>query len=251
MGRFSLIVFLVLARPALENRPRESHYRDARNDGAEGVAAAPTCASALSSSGLNAALATRNIFKDWSGSFHARSLTTDDFLRAFSHYLDSLGKQTREDPQSSMACLYCHAPLLKHSRPGNHSPGNRLRPAKKREGSMVLKSAASPVTSAGNRVFSGPIDKPAGQSLSCFERFRPSYKEASFCGNCHTWIFHCPLLRRLQRLDRKAGQQDRARTCQSCHMREQAASPVREDRGERSTATLFPADARWRCFSRR
>ncbi len=56
-------------------------------------------------------------FEEWNSSFHARSITSENFLKTFPQYLDSLGMQGREDPQSSMACLGCHAPLLKHAGP--------------------------------------------------------------------------------------------------------------------------------------
>ena len=57
-------------------------------------------------------------YDEWRRSSHARSLRSDDFVRTFSQYLDSVGEQAREDSQSSMACLSCHAPLLKHARAG-------------------------------------------------------------------------------------------------------------------------------------
>ena len=125
-------------------------------------------------------------YDQWRHSSHARSLTSDDFVRTFSQYLKSIGEQAQEDPQSAMACLSCHAPLLKHAGPEivRQVAGSVLARETEKLAGFEVGCVACHVTA--NRVFSGSIEKPQENPFH-LSKFSPSYKEASFCADCHTW----------------------------------------------------------------
>jgi hypothetical protein len=161
----------------------------------------------------------RQHYDEWSRSFHARSLTSDNFIRTFSQYLESLGKQAREDPQASMACLSCHAPLLKHAGPEiirQITDRVLAKETKKLDGFEVGCIACH---GNGSRVFSGPIEKPQDNPFH-LSKFSPVYKESSFCADCHIWnssIVPCSNVYSEWKTSRAA---KRRITCQSCHMAE-------------------------------
>ncbi len=156
-------------------------------------------------------------YDQWRRSFHARSLTSDDFVRTFSQYLQSIGEQAREDPQASMACLSCHAPLLKHAGPeivGQVADSVLARETEKLAGFEVGCGACHVVE---NGVFSGPIKKPQDNPFH-LSKFSPSYKEASFCADCHAWTsskIFCSNVYTDWKISEAA---KRGATCQSCHM---------------------------------
>ncbi len=84
---------------------------------------------------------------------------------------------------------------------------------------MASKSAVSLVTAMQAGVFSGPIEKPQDNSFH-LSTFSPSYKEASFCADCHTWTspkIPAPNVYTDWKISRAA---KRGATCQSCHMAE-------------------------------
>ena len=137
MGRVSLTASVILIGLLWKIAPGKTLSEMLRWTGAEGVVAGRAeSAAGFHNSPLPAARCGSchpQHYDQWRRSFHARSLTSDDFVRTFSQYLESIGEQAREDPQSSMACLSCHAPLLKHAGPETvgqiagfcAGPGNR------------------------------------------------------------------------------------------------------------------------------
>lgn len=219
-GRLILLVLLVLLSPLSKIVPGKT----ASKDGAGDRQAVATAQIADFHSRYPAATQCRSChseqFKDWSGSFHAQSLTTEGFLRTLPQYLEFLGKQA-DDPQAAMACFNCHAPLLKDADPEiirqvtdfvRHKETSRL------EGFEVGCVACH---LDKNRAFSGPIGKPADNPFHA-SNFSPSYKEASFCSNCHmsqASSVPCSDVYSDWTKSMAAGQ---GKTCQSCHMREQS-----------------------------
>ena len=162
-------------------------------------------------------------YDQWRHSSHARSLTSDDFVRTFSQYLKSIGEQAQEDPQSAMACLSCHAPLLKYAGPEivRQVAGSVLARETEKLAGFEVGCVACHVTA--NRVFSGPIEKPQENPFHV-SKFSPSHKEASFCADCHTWTsskIFCSNVYTDWKISRAA---KRGVTCQSCHMAETAGS---------------------------
>jgi hypothetical protein len=158
-------------------------------------------------------------FEDWSRSFHARSLTSQDFARAFSQYLDSLGTQAREDPQSSMACFNCHAPLLRNARPEviRQVTGFVLaREATELEGFEVGCVACHSNTT---QTFAGPIRNPRDNAFHA-SKFSPSHAASSFCGDCHTWLSSSVPCSDVYSDWKKSRAAKRGTTCQKCHMAE-------------------------------
>jgi hypothetical protein len=158
-------------------------------------------------------------FAEWSRSFHARSLTSENFLRTLPQYLDSLERGARKDPQSALACFNCHAPLLKHA---DHRVVRQVtafvlaRETKKLDGFEV--SCVS-CHLKGDRVFSGPIGNPQDNPFH-LSKLSESYKEASFCAGCHTTAspgIPCSDVYTDWKKSRAAKQ---GRTCQTCHMPE-------------------------------
>jgi hypothetical protein len=154
---------------------------------------------------------------EWSRSFHARSLTSENFLRTFPQYLDSLGREAREDPRAALACFKCHAPLLKNTDPGvvrQITAFVLARETKKLDG---LEVGCVSCHLDGERVFSGPIGNPQDNSFH-LSKFSQSYKEASFCAGCHTTAppgIPCSDVYTDWKNSRAAKQ---GRTCQACHM---------------------------------
>lgn len=158
-------------------------------------------------------------FEEWSRSFHARSLTSDNFIRTFSQYLESLEKQAREDPQSSMACLTCHAPLLKNAEPQIVRQISNFIMAKETRKLDGFEVGCVACHLDGSRVFSGPIGNPQENAFHA-SKYSRSYKEASFCAACHTWNLStvpCSDVYSDWKTSRSA---KRGATCQSCHMAE-------------------------------
>jgi hypothetical protein len=158
-------------------------------------------------------------FTEWSRSFHARSLTSENFLRTFPQYLDSLGREARDNPQAALACFNCHAPLLKKTDPGVVRQVTAFvlaRETKKLDG---LEVGCVSCHLDGDRVFSGPIGHPQDNSFH-LSKFSQSYKEASFCAGCHTTAppgIPCSDVYTDWKSSRAAKQ---GRTCQVCHMPE-------------------------------
>jgi hypothetical protein len=171
-------------------------------------------------------------YDQWRRSFHARSLTSDDFVRTFSQYLKSIGEQARESSQSPMACLSCHAPLLKHA--SAETVRQVVDSVLARETEKIAGFEVSCVAchGAANRIFSGPIEKPQDNPFH-LSKFSAAYKEASFCADCHTWTsstIPCSNVYSDWKISRAA---KRGATCQSCHMAERngsaaAAGPQRK-----------------------
>jgi Cytochrome c554 and c-prime len=159
-------------------------------------------------------------FEEWSRSFHARSLTSENFLRTFPQYLEFVG-QAREDPQASMACFNCHAPMLKNAEPEIIRQVTALvlaKDTKKLEGFEVGCVACH---HDGNRVFAGPIRNPQDNPFHS-SKFSTSYKDSSFCSSCHTSApasVPCSDVYTDWQISRAAKQ---GRTCQSCHMIERS-----------------------------
>ncbi|HZD39862.1 MAG TPA: multiheme c-type cytochrome, partial [Terriglobales bacterium] len=171
-------------------------------------------------------------FKDWSGSFHAQSLTSAGFLRSFPQYLEFIGKQPEADPQAAMACFNCHAPLLKHAGPEiirQVSDWVRNKEINRLEGFEVGCVACH---TDGNGAFSGPIRDPKNNP---FHRanFSPSYRDASFCATCHTAKPSSIPCSDVYSDWKKSEAEKQGKSCQSCHMPEQsgvagAGGPVRK-----------------------
>ena len=159
----------------------------------------------------------------WSRSFHARSLTSDDFVRTFSQYLDSIGEQARESPQSSMACLSCHAPLLKHAGPEIVRQVASSVLARETEKLAGFEVGCIACHATADRIFAGPIEKPQDNPFH-LSKFSPSYREASVCADCHTWTastIPCSNVYTDWKISRAAKQ---GATCQFCHMAESSGS---------------------------
>lgn len=227
MGRVSLTASVILIGLLWKIAPGKTLPEMLGLTGAEGVVASRAeLAAGSHNSPLPAAQCGschQQHYNQWRRSFHARSLTSDDFVRTFSQYLQSIGEQAREDPQSSMACLSCHAPLLKHAGPETiRQVGGFVltRETKKLDGFEVGCVACH---GAASRVFSGPIEKPQDNPFH-LSTFSPSYKEASFCADCHTWTspkIPCSNVYTDWKISRAA---KRGATCQSCHMAETSGS---------------------------
>ncbi|MBI4527745.1 MAG: hypothetical protein HY695_28445 [Deltaproteobacteria bacterium] len=158
-------------------------------------------------------------FQDWSRSSHARSLTSEGFLRTFPQYLDFVGIRAREDPQVSMACFNCHAPLLKNADSEIIRRVAAFVVAKDINKLDGFEVGCVACHAEGNGVFSGPIRNPKG-NLFHASKFSASYKEASFCATCHTWApasIPCSDVYSDWKKSRAAKQ---GTTCQACHMAE-------------------------------
>jgi hypothetical protein len=189
-------------------------------------------------------------YREWSRSFHARSLVSENFLRTFPQYLDSLGGDARKDPQASMACFSCHAPLLKNAEPGVVRQVTTFVLAKETNKLDGFEVGCASCHIEGSRLFSGPIRSPQDNSFHT-SKFSTSYKEASFCAGCHTSVppaIPCSDVYTDWKNSR-AGKQ--GTTCQVCHMAERsgisaAGAPQRKIHshafpGARSAAMLEQA----------
>jgi hypothetical protein len=189
-------------------------------------------------------------FEEWSRSFHSRSLVSENFLRTFPQYLDSLGTDARNDPQAPMTCFSCHAPLLKNAEPGVIRQVTAFVLAKETKKLDGFEVGCASCHMDGSHLFSGPIRNPRDNPFHS-SKFSTSYKEASFCATCHTsapTTIPCSDVYSDWKKSRAAKQ---GRTCQSCHMIERsgmAASgvPQRKTRshvfaGGRSAAMLQQA----------
>jgi hypothetical protein len=158
-------------------------------------------------------------FAEWRRSSHARSLASENFLRIFPRYLDSLGRKARENPQAALACFSCHAPLLNNAAPRvvrQVTASVLAKDVKKLEGFEV---GCVSCHADGERIFSGPIANPQDNPLH-ISKFLQSYKEASSCAPCHTSApprIPCSDVYPDWKKSRAAEQ---GRTCQTCHMPE-------------------------------
>jgi hypothetical protein len=159
-------------------------------------------------------------FEEWSRSSHARSLTSADFSRVFALYLDSLGKSAQQDPQTSMACFSCHAPLLKNGRPELIRQVRAFvlaRDINELDG-FEVGCAACHLNAA--RTVAGSIRDPASNPFHQ-STFSKSHKEASFCAGCHTWAPPQVFCSDVHSDWQKSRAAQRGITCQRCHMAEQ------------------------------
>jgi hypothetical protein len=243
MGRLSLTASVILICILWKLAPGKTLSEMLRSTGAEVLfAGRAEPAAGFHNSVLPAAQCSSchpQHYDQWRRSFHARSLTSDDFVRTFSQYLQSIGEQAREDPQSSMACLSCHAPLLKHAGPEivrQVADSVLARETEKLAGFEVGCVACHVVE---NRVFSGPIKKPQDNPFH-LSKFSPSYKEASFCADCHTWTsskIPCSNVYTDWKISRAA---KGGVTCQSCHMAETSGSAAAGGPERKIHAHVFP-----------
>jgi cytochrome c554/c'-like protein len=160
-------------------------------------------------------------FEEWSRSFHARSLISENFLKTFPQYLESLGKQAREDPQASMACFNCHAPLLKNAEPRVIHQVTAFVLARETQKLDGFEVGCVACHLDGNRRFSGPIGNPRENPFHA-SKFSISYKEASFCAGCHTWASSTIPCSDVYSDWTKSRAAKQGTTCQSCHMAERS-----------------------------
>jgi Cytochrome c554 and c-prime len=160
-------------------------------------------------------------FEEWSRSFHARSLISENFLKTFPQYLEFLGKQAREDPQASMACFSCHAPLLNKAEPQVIRQVTAFVLAKETKKLDGFEVGCVACHLEGRRVFSGPIRNPNDNRFH-LSKFSPSHKEASFCATCHTWAASTVPCSDVYSDWKKSGAAKQGTTCQSCHMAERS-----------------------------
>jgi hypothetical protein len=227
MGRVSLAATVILIGLLWKIAPGKTASEMLGWTGAESVvvAAAESAARFYNSpvTATQCALCHPQQYDEWRRSFHARSLTSDDFVKIFSQYLKSIGEQAREDPQSSMACLSCHAPLLKHAGPElvRQVTGSVL--ARETEKLAGFEVGCVACHSTGDRIFAGPIEKPQDNPFH-LSKFSSSYREASFCADCHRWTastIPCSNVYTDWKTSRAATQ---GTTCQSCHMAETSGS---------------------------
>lgn len=191
-------------------------------------------------------------FKEWRQSFHARSLTSDGFLRSFPQYLDFAGKQPEEDSRAPMACFNCHAPLLKGGDPNMIRQVTDWVLAKEKGKLEEFEVSCVACHADGSRLFSGPIGDPKDNPFHA-SKLATAYKTGSFCATCHAWESRgipCSDVYTDWKTSKAAKQ---GKTCQSCHMPEQsgvagAGGPVRRIgshtfAGGRSAAMLQQAVA--------
>jgi Cytochrome c554 and c-prime len=158
-------------------------------------------------------------FAEWSRSFHARSLRSEDFIKTFAQYLASLATPAREDPQASMACFDCHAPLLKNAEPNMRAKVTAFVLARDTEKLDGFEVGCVSCHLERGRLFSGSIAKPQVNPFH-LSKFSTSYKDAGFCSTCHTWkTVPCSDVYTDWKKSRAAKQ---GRTCQACHMAERA-----------------------------
>jgi hypothetical protein len=158
-------------------------------------------------------------YEEWSRSFHARSLTSENFLRTFSQYLESLGMQARENPQSSIACLSCHAPLLKNAEPELIRRVSDFIVARETDKLDGFEVGCVACHSAGSHVFSGPIGNPQANPFHA-SKYSTSYKDSSFCASCHTSAPSSVPCSDVYSDWKKSRAAKQGTTCQSCHMTE-------------------------------
>ena len=220
MGRTLLTASVVLIGLLWNIAPRKTLSETLGGTGAEIVAGDAMPVAGFHNSPLPAAQCGSchpQHYDQWRRSFHARSLTSDDFVRTFSQYLESVGAQAREDPQSSMVCLSCHAPLLKHAGPEivRRVAGSVLARETEKLAGFEVGCLACHLT--GDHIFAGPIEKPQDNPVH-LSKFSRSYREPSFCADCHTWTastIPCSNVYTEWKISRAA---KRGATCQSCHM---------------------------------
>jgi Cytochrome c554 and c-prime len=181
----------------------------------------------------------REHFDEWSRSFHARSLTSESFLRTFPQYLESVGTQAREDPEAAMACFNCHAPLLKSAEPElvqRITAFVLAKDTKKLDGFEVGCVACH---GDQGRAFSGPIRNPQNNPFHT-SKFSPAYEDGSICGGCHTSApssIPCSDVYPDWKKSRAAKQ---GATCQSCHMAERSGIASTGGPSRKIHSHLFP-----------
>jgi hypothetical protein len=216
---------------------------------AEGVAAgAPQRAAGFHPRAIPAARCESchgGLVEEWRRSHHSRSLTSDDFLRSFPEYLDSLDNQRREDPRASMACFGCHAPLLKNADARVVLQVGALVRARRKTELEGFEVGCVACHSDGSDAFSGPIRNPQKNSFHA-SRFSAAYKEGAYCGECHTAAPHAIPCSDVHADWGKSRAAKRGTTCQSCHMAERdglaaAGAPRRKIHSHEFPGSRSPA----------
>jgi hypothetical protein len=176
-------------------------------------------------------------FAEWSRSSHARSLTSENFVKAFSQYLASLAAPAREEPQASMACFNCHAPLLKNAELDVVDRVRALVLARNSEKLDGFEVGCASCHMEGDRVFSGPIAEPQDNPFH-LSKFAKSYKDAGFCSTCHTWAaVPCSDVYSDWEKSRAAKQ---GTTCQACHMAERTGTAAARGPQRKIHNHVFP-----------
>jgi hypothetical protein len=242
MGRLLLTVFFLLIGLFWEIAPGKTLPDMLSTTGAKRVAAGRAEQAADFRAPLPASQCRSchaNHFEEWSRSFHARSLISENFLRTFAQYLDSLGRDGRKDPQASMACFSCHAPLLKNAEPRLVRQVTTLVLAKETKKLDGFEVGCIACHFDGNRVFSGPIHNPQKNPFH-ESKFSPSYKEAAFCSSCHTSALTtvpCSDVYSDWKQSRAAKQRT---TCQGCHMAERSGAVAVGGPPRRIHSHVFP-----------
>jgi hypothetical protein len=158
-------------------------------------------------------------FEEWRRSFHARSVSSENFIKSFTRYLESLGKPARDNPQLSMACLGCHAPLLKNAETQVIRQISDFIVAEETQQLDGFEVGCVACHLDGSGVFSGPIAGPQGNPFHA-SKFSASYKNASFCASCHTSAPPTVPCSDVYRDWKKSRAAKQGTTCQSCHMTE-------------------------------
>jgi hypothetical protein len=178
-------------------------------------------------------------FQEWSESVHARSLTSENFLKTFPQYLDFVGKGAREDPRTAMACFGCHAPLLKNAEPQVVRRVTAFVLAKETERLEGLEVGCIACHADLGGVFSGPIRDPQNNPFHS-SKFSPAYEDGSFCAACHISApssIPCSDVYTDWERSRAAKQ---GRTCQSCHMAERSGIAATGGPSRKTHSHIFP-----------
>ena len=178
-------------------------------------------------------------YRDWTTSFHARSLTTEGFRKGFARFVASMEEQGRRGRDVPMACFGCHAPLLKEASDQVVKEVATLVLAGPVEELEGLEVGCAACHRGEGGLLRGPIDDPVPNPFHGSASSRV-FESAQACTGCHAWIppaVPCSTVYADWERSRAASE---GRTCQSCHMAERGDAAASGGPRRTTHAHTFP-----------
>jgi hypothetical protein len=178
-------------------------------------------------------------YRDWTTSFHARSLITEGFRKGFGRFVASRKDQGQGGRDVPMACFGCHAPLLEEAddRAVNEVASLVLAGQERDLAGLEVGCVACHRGETG--VFQGPIDHPVSNPAHA-SAYAPVSERAQACAGCHAWVPPAVACSTVYNDWEHSQAAQEGKPCQSCHMAERSAEAASGEPRRTIHAHAFP-----------
>jgi len=196
-------------------------------------------------------------YKEWSNSYHAKSVRSAGFQALFLKYLEYLQKEETKQllgreagPEELRQCLFCHAPMVQFASDNLiQQVADAVAQGKWEEIQDIQISCVVCHTITPEKKWTGsfgqtgtmfgPIKDPAPDKVSGHQsKFSPLHEESKFCGICHslrTFNVFCSLV-----FEQWESVKKDSKHCQECHMEVEKERVAIGGKEREAHSHLFP-----------